>query len=148
MLVSAPSKILRALFLQVGGSDLGRLTGEVPEILRPAALLHGLQHHAVRRRAERHRDELAFEVRELVVRRVLVHHHAVAAAEGVVGDDGDELRLVLVRLPGRAVHQQRVIAHHADVDLVRHHAVGDRRPGGEVLPIELVGEVLVLAGLR
>jgi hypothetical protein len=84
-----------ALFLQVGGTDLRRLRNQIPEIRRQAALLQRGQHHAVRGGAVRHREVLALEIGELVERRVLVDDDAVAAAEGVIGDDGDQL----VRFP-------------------------------------------------
>ena len=137
-----------AFFLQIGGADFRRLRHQVPEIGRQSALLQRRQHHAVRGRAERHRHVLALEVGEFVERRVLVDDDAVAAADRVVGDDGDELRFVLGGLPGGAVHHQRIVAHHADLDVVGHHAVGDRRAGCRVLPAQLVLEILVLAGLR
>jgi len=102
----------------------------------------------VRGGAERHRYILAFEIAEFVERRVLVDDDAVAAADGVIGDDRDELRFVLGGLPGGAIHHQRVVAHHADLDVVGHHAVGDGRAGRGVLPAQLVLDVLVFAGLR
>ncbi|MCY1371381.1 hypothetical protein D9M69_585210 [compost metagenome] len=98
-------------------------------------------------RTERHGDRLALEVGQLVVRAVLVHDHAVARTEGVVRNDGDQLGFVApVLLASGAVHQQRVVAHHPDLQLVGYHAIGDRRAGGEVLPVELPGDVGVLAG--
>ncbi|MDT4847695.1 hypothetical protein FQZ97_817610 [compost metagenome] len=135
------------LFLQVGGAHLGALAHQVPVVVGPAAFLHGLQHHPVGGRTERHGDRLALEVGQLVVRAVLVHDHAVARTEGVVRNDGDQLGFVApVLLAGGTVHQQRVVAHHPDLQLVGHHAIGDRRAGGEVLPVELPGDVGVLAG--
>jgi hypothetical protein len=115
------------LFLQIGAADLGRLRYQIPEIRRQAPLLQRGQHHAVSGRAERHGDVLAFEVRQFVERRILVNNDAVAAADHVVGDDRDELRFILGGLSGGAVHHQRIVAHHADLDVVGHHAVGDRR---------------------
>lgn len=134
--------------LQVGGAHFRALAGEVPEILFPAAVLHRLQQHAVGGGAERHRHLLALQVGQFVVGRILVDHHAVARAVQVVGDQRDQLALGLgAGLEGCAVHQQRIVAHHADLQLVRHHAVGHRRTGGEVLPVELEIDVLVFGRL-
>ncbi len=66
-----------------------------------------------------------------------------------VGRDRDEPALAFrIALEGEAVHHQRIVAHHAELKLVRHHAVGDRRAGGEVVPLELELDVGVLAVLR
>ena len=137
-----------AFFLQVGAAYFRRLRHQIPEVRRQSALLQRRQHHAVRGRTKRHRHVLALEVGEFVERRVLVDNDAVAATHRVVGDDGDELRFVLGGLPRGAVHHQRIVAHHADLDVVGHHAVGDRRARRRVLPAQLVLNVLVLAGLR
>ena len=76
-----------------------------------------------------------------------MHHHAIAAAVLVVGDDRHQQGFVAGLLAGGAIHQQRVVAHHADLDLVGHHAVGDGWSGSEVLPVDLEFDVLVLPGL-
>ena len=134
--------------LQIGGTDFRALTGEFPEILLPAFVLHCFQQHAMGGRTERHRDLLAFEIGELVIRRVFVYHQTIARTVGVIGDDCDQFALGFrTRLEGCAIHQQRVVAHHADLQLVGDHAVGHGRAGGEVLPVQLELDVLVFAGL-
>jgi hypothetical protein len=78
-----------------------------------------------------------------------VDHEAVAGAVDVVGGDRDQLAPALrVGLEGEAVHHQRIVAHGAELQLVRHHAVGNRRARGEVVPVELKLHVGVFAVLR
>ncbi|MGY4331580.1 hypothetical protein ACVWWG_005997 [Bradyrhizobium sp. LB7.2] len=66
------------LLLEIGRADLRALADELEEIGGVAAVLHRLQHHAVRGGAERHADELALEIGEIVVGRILVNDDAVA----------------------------------------------------------------------
>ena len=68
------------LLLEIGRADLRALADQLEEIRRIAAVLHRLQHHAVRGRSERHADELAFEIGEIVVGRILVNDDAIAGA--------------------------------------------------------------------
>jgi len=51
-------------------------------------------------------------------------------------------------LAGRTIHEERVITHHADLQLPRHHPVRYRWTGGEVLPVDLVIDILVFAIVR
>ena len=137
------------LFLQIGRADLGALADELEEIGGIAAVLHRLQHHAVGGGAEGNADELALEIGELVIGRILVDDDAVAGAGEAVGGDRDQPALAFrIVLEGEAVHDQRIVAHHAELQLVRHHRVGDGRAGGEVLPFELELDVGVFAVLR
>ncbi|MNU08065.1 hypothetical protein D3C72_2539500 [compost metagenome] len=70
----------------------------------------------MRSRAEWHGDSLALQVREFEELTVLVDHDTVARAEGVVRDDRHELRLTAALLLRRgAIHEQWIIAHHADL---------------------------------
>ena len=78
-----------------------------------------------------------------------MHDEAVARAVDVVGGDRDQPALAFrIALEGEAVHHQRIVAHRAELQLVRHHAVGDGRAGGEVVPLEFELDVGVLAVLR
>ena len=137
------------LFLQVGGTDFGALAHQLEIVGGPVAILHRLQDHAVRRRAERNADQLAFQVGQFVVRRVLVHHHAVAGAIEAIGADRDKPALALrIVLESKTVHHQRIIAHHAKLQFVGHHAVGDRRSGRKILPLEFEFDIGVFGVLR
>ena len=137
------------LLLEIGRADLRALADQLEEIRRVAAVLHRLQHHAVRGGAERYADELAFEIGEFVVGRILVDDDAVAGAGQAVGGDADQAALAFgIALEGEAVHDQRIVAHHADLELVRHHRIGDGRTGREILPLQLELDVGVFAVLR
>jgi hypothetical protein len=137
------------LFLKVGRPDFGALAHQLEVVGGPAAVLHRLEHHAMRGGAERHADQLPLEIGELEVRRVLVDDETVARSEAVVSRNRDEPALAFrVVLEGEAVHHQRIVAHHAELKLVRHHAVGDGRARGEVVPLEFELDVCVLAVLR
>ncbi|MGY3364981.1 hypothetical protein ACVWZL_002106 [Bradyrhizobium sp. GM2.4] len=137
------------LLLEIGRADLRTLAHQLEEIRCIAAVLHRLQHHAVCGRAERHAHELALEIGEIVVGRILVNDDAVAGARQAVGGDADQPALALgIAVKSEAVHDQRIVAHHADLQLVGHHRVGDGRAGGEVLPLQLELDVGVFAVFR
>ncbi len=137
------------LLLQIGRAHFRRLADQTEVIGRPVAVLHRLEDHAVGRRPERHAHHLVLEIGELEIGRVLVDHEAVARAIHVVGGNRDELAAAFrVGLEGEAVHHQRIVAHGAELQLVRHHAVGDRRARGEVVPFELEFHVGVFAVFR
>src|SRR5436190_8866839 len=124
-LVSTPSKILRAKPRNGSNSangtksawasiffscrfveaDLRALAHQLEIIGRPLAVLHRLEDHAVRRRSERDAHQLALEVGQLVVGRVLVHDEAVAGAIDVIDGNGDQLAFALrIALEREAVH--------------------------------------------
>ena len=99
--------------------------------------------------AERHAHHLALEIGELEVGRVLVDHEPIARSVLIIGGNCDQPALAFrIGLEREAVHNQRIVAHHAELQLVRHHAIGDGRPGGEVVPLELELDAGVLAVLR
>ena len=75
-----------------------------------------------------------------------MHHQPIARTKSVVSNDGHQLGFIArLRLAGGTIDQQGVVAHHADVQLLGHHAVGDGRARSEVLPVELELDVFVLA---
>ena len=137
------------LLLKIGRADLGALADQLEEIRRIAAILHRLQHHAMRGRSKGHADQLALEVREFVVRRVLMDDETIAGAGHAVSRNRDQaalaFRIVLEREP---VDDEGIVSHRAELQLVGHHAVGDGRTGGEVLPFELEFDFCILAILR
>ena len=71
---------------------------------------------------------------------------AIAGAGQAVGSDRDQATFALgIALEREAVHDEGIVAHHAELQLVRHHGVGDGRAGGEVLPFEFELDVGIFA---
>ena len=89
------------------------------------------------------------EVGERIIWRLDVDDDAVAGALHIVGDDGYQAAFAVgVGFEGVAVHDQRVVPHHAELEFVGDHAVGDGWAGGKVLPVQLVVDVGVFAVMR
>ncbi|MBR1268673.1 hypothetical protein JQ629_14235 [Bradyrhizobium sp. AUGA SZCCT0222] len=78
-------------------------------------------------------------------RRVHRHHDAVAAALGAAREHADEEAASAGLLERHAVQRSRKIRHGAEIELAGHHLVGERRAAGEVLPLDVVGDILVFA---
>ena len=77
-----------------------------------------------------------------------MHDDAVAGAFQTVGRDRDQAAFAFrIVLEGKPVHDKRIIAHHAELKLVRHHPVGHRRARCKILPFELEFDVRVFAVL-
>ena len=67
-----------------------------------------------------------------------MHHHAIARTFRVVGNQRNQAAFGFIAVLKRGtVHQQRVVAHHADLQSIGHHAVGHGWARSEVLPFNL-----------
>ncbi|MCY1431243.1 hypothetical protein D9M71_472060 [compost metagenome] len=129
--------------------DLGGLGNDAHVLLRvPALGGDGAQQHAVGGGGERHGDGLALELLQRLHGRRRRHHDAVAAALGAARQHADEQAALAGVEVGDAVERAGEVGHGAEVQLAGDHLVGQRRAAGEVLPLDLVFRVLVLAVVR
>ena len=134
------------LLLKICRTDFRTLTDQLEEIRRIAPVLHRLQHHAMGGRPKGDADQLTLEVRELVIRRVLMDDETIAGAGHAVSRNRDKAALAFrILLEREPVDDEGIVSHRTELQLVGHHAVGDRRARGEVLPFEFELDVGILA---
>ncbi len=103
------------------------------------------QQHAVGGGGKWHRDGLALEVGQGLRSGSARHHDAVAAALDVAGQHTDEQAVLARRFKRHTIERTGEVGHGAEVQLAGDHFIGQRRATGEVLPLDVVGGVFVLA---
>jgi len=126
-----------------------RLIFEIDACERHLFDLQSLDQHAPGGAADRRRDRFPRQVLELVVIGSDRNDDCVAGSfEIVAGAREQDRAQALGLLKLRAIHDQRIIAHGAEMEFAGEHLIGDRAARRIVGPGDVVGSVGVLAGVR